>query len=377
MGLRNVRSRSVASRDSISAASCSVGRLKLNRLVMPAAGTYGLSNELASYGDYPRLGAFVTKSLSPNAWAGNSGGNLAPVRGGGMLNSVGLKNPGTSEWVRSHAPQLEGCGTPVVVSIWGLSKLEVGQAASDLADCPTVSAVEVNLSCPNVEDPRLVVSHDPRRVRGYIAETVAGLGVNAIPVFAKLAPSTPDLIGCARAAQEAGAEGVTLVNTMSGMAVDLTTLAPTLSGVFGGLSGRPLHPVALRAIFQVRSAIPELPIIGVGGVADAQSALELIAVGASAVQVGTACFNDPRAPYRIADDVDAWLRRRGVAAEDLSGAITSTSRPDEFGQLFQELIPAPSPPTGREVAQAARTLPTTPRKRRRVLDRAVRDRPEY
>jgi dihydroorotate dehydrogenase (NAD+) catalytic subunit len=305
---------------------------------------------------------------------GNEGTNVISVLGGGMLNSVGLKNPGTSVWVREHAPLLAECGTPVIVSVWGLTQQAVAAAAADVASCPQVSAIELNLSCPNIEDPRLVISHDPRRVRGYVSEVVAAVGSDRVPVVAKLAPSTPDLVGCARAAQDAGAEAVTLVNTLSGMGIDIDSRLPSLSGVFGGLSGLPLHPIALRAIFEVHSALPNLPIIGVGGVHDARSALELIAVGASAVQVGTACFADPRAPYKIAAGVNEWLKFNHLTPGELCGSVMAPTRPDEFGQLFQELMPAPAPPGGRPIPRV-RSSPNLPRDSRRKGQRNVRERP--
>ena len=194
-----------------------------------------------------------------------------------------------------------------VVSIWGRDANELFDAAVVVAACKELAAIEVNLSCPNHDDPRLMVSHDPEEVRKYISAVAAA--TSGLPVWAKLAPTTPDLVACSQAAQRSGASAVTLVNTISAMSVDLDRRSTTLSGVLGGLSGPPLHEVALRAIYQVHSALPRLPIVGVGGVVNARTRGSLMAVGASAVQVGTASFVDPRAPYKIIRGIDEWCSR--------------------------------------------------------------------
>ena len=237
-----------------------------------------------------------------------------------MLNSVGLKNPGVRAWRQSHYPALARRGVRTVVSIWGRDENELFDAAAVVAACKELAAIEVNLSCPNHDDPRLMVSHDPEQVRKYIS-VVAAATSGSVPVWAKLAPTTPDIVACAGAAQEAGASAVTLVNTLSAMSVDLDRRSVTLSGVLGGMSGPPLHEVALRAIYQVRSAFPRLPIVGVGGVVNARTALELMAVGASAVQVGTACFVDPRAPYKIIRGIDEWCAHRRTTLAEVIGSI--------------------------------------------------------
>lgn len=308
-----------------------VGDLELPNPVMTAAGTYGLGGEFDAYGNLAELGAFVTKSLSYDAWRGNSGRNISAAEGGAMLNSVGLSNCGVSSWVTDHYPALTRLGARIVVSIWGRNEGELFDSACLLAACENICAIEVNLSCPNVEDAHLMVSHDPGQVGLYVAAVTEAVRAVPIVVWAKLAPSTPDIVACAQAAERNGASAVTLINTMSAMEVDLQSYTATLSGVFGGLSGPPLHPIALRAIYQVHSALPKLPIVGVGGVCNARTALELMAVGASAVQIGTASFADPRAPYKILGELRRWFGREGVTPSDVVGRVRVGHLPEEFG----------------------------------------------
>ncbi len=298
-----------------------VGPLKLPNPVMPAAGTYGLGVEYGSYGDFNVLGSMTTKSLSLESWDGNKGTNIVPSFCGAMLNSVGLTNPGVRGWLASHYPSLHERSARIVVSIWGTSDEEIFEAVSLLASKPGIVAVELNLSCPNHHDPRLLVSHDPVEVGKYVSSAAEALEASSISVWAKLAPTVPDLLPVAEAAVGSGADGITLVNTIPAMTVDLDRSVATLSGVYGGLSGPLLRPIALRAIHQVHSSLPEIPIIGVGGVASGIDALELIAVGASAIQVGTASFRDPRAPYRILDEIKEWCSLRRTSPSELVGSI--------------------------------------------------------
>lgn len=310
--------------------SVKLGATRLPNPVMPAAGTYGLGVESAAYGDLSSLGCFTTKSLSVEAWDGNAGRNLIPSVGGGMLNSVGLKNPGVQRWLDEHYVDLHRSGCRVVVSLWGRTEADIFDAASLLAQCESVIAVELNLSCPNHSDPRFLVAHDPVETSRYVAAATEALETSHIAVWAKLSPTTPDLVSIAEAATANGADAVTLVNTLSGMAVDIETMSGPLSGFYGGLSGPPLHPVALRAINQVHSALPEVPIIGVGGVGSGVDALSLMAVGASAVQVGSASFRDPRAPFKVLDEVTKWCASHGVCPPEVTGAIRGNAFSQEI-----------------------------------------------
>jgi dihydroorotate dehydrogenase (NAD+) catalytic subunit len=285
----------------------SVGSVELPNPVMTASGTSGHGAELADYLDLASLGAVVVKSLSAAAWAGNPALRVHETVGG-MINSVGLQGPGVEVWLAEDLPALVASGARVVASIWGRSTAEYEAAATLLADAPaSVVAVEVNLSCPNTEAARDLFAHSAAATHDAMAATV-GCGR---PRWAKLSPNVTDLVPIAAAAREGGAEAVTLVNTVLGMAIDPETGAYRLgSGARGGgLSGPAIHPVAVRAVHDVHAALPDLPIVGVGGVASGADAAELILAGAHAVQVGTATFADPRAPAHVLQELEAWAHR--------------------------------------------------------------------
>lgn len=277
---------------------------------MTASGTAGHGAELAAYFDLASLGAVVVKSLKAEPWPGNPAPRVHEATAG-MLNSVGLQGPGVEAWLEDDLPALVAGGARVVASIWGTSVAEYEKAAALLADAPPeVIAVEVNLSCPNVEERRHVFAHSCPATSEAVAATA---GCNR-PRWAKLSPNVTDIVEIAAAARQAGAEAVTLINTVMGMAIDPVSRAYRLgSGANGGgLSGPAIHPVAVRAVHDVRAALPDLPIVGVGGVSNAETAVELILAGASAVQVGTATFADPRAPLRVLHDLERWCRRHRV-----------------------------------------------------------------
>jgi dihydroorotate dehydrogenase (NAD+) catalytic subunit len=225
-----------------------------------------------------------------------------------MINSVGLQGPGVAVWLADDLPPLVACGARVVASIWGRRIADYEAAAALLAAAPAeVVAVEVNLSCPNTEAGRDLFAHSASATRDVMAATAAC----GRPRWAKLSPNVTDLVPIAAAAQEGGAEAVTLVNTVLGMAIDPETASYRLgSGPRGGgLSGPAIHPIAVRAVHDVHAGLPDLPIVGVGGVSNGADAAELILAGASAVQVGTATFADPRAAERVLRELTAWLGR--------------------------------------------------------------------
>jgi dihydroorotate dehydrogenase (NAD+) catalytic subunit len=288
--------------------SVRVGEVALHAPVMTASGTAGHGDELADYLDPSSLGAVVVKSLGADPWPGNPAPRVHQTAAG-MLNSVGLQGPGVEAWRRDELPLLIGRGATVVASIWGRSVEDYARAAAALADCPSqVVAVEVNLSCPNLDGGTHLFAHDP----GATAEVLAASRACGRPLWAKLSPNTDRLVQVAAAAADAGADAVTLVNTLMGMVIDVETRRPVLGGRTGGLSGPAIHPVAVRAVHDVHTALPELPIVGVGGVATAVDAIELMLAGASAVQVGTATFADPRTVIRVLDGMETWCRRHGV-----------------------------------------------------------------
>ncbi len=295
-----------------------VGSVSFANPIMTASGTSGHGVELAPYGDLGTLGAVVVKSLAAYEWAGNPSPRVHPTPLG-MINAVGLQGPGVPAWIRDDLPALVATGARVIVSIWGRSVAEYETAAAQLALVgPEVAAVEVNLSCPNLEGRRGIFAHDA----ALSADVIAAAAACGRPRWAKLSPNTDRLIEVAGAVQLAGAEAVTLINTVLGMVIDERTRRPALGNGGGGLSGRAVHPVAVRAVFDVHAAHPTLPIVGVGGVATGWDAAELMLAGASAVQVGTATFADPRAPWKVLAQLRAWAAEQGISA---LGALTGAS----------------------------------------------------
>ena len=284
---------------------------------MTAAGTAGHGAELGAYFDLSAIGAVVVKSLAAFAWAGNPSPRVCPVPGG-MLNAVGLQGPGVAAWLRDELPALESSGARVVASIWGHRVEDYADAAALLAEAPAcVVAVEVNVSCPNLEDRSRMFAHSPSAT----GEAVAASAACGRPRWAKLSPNTSELISVAEAALKGGAEALTLTNTLLGLAIDTERRAPVLGAGGGGLSGDALHSVALRAVFDCRAAFPECGIVGVGGVSDGTGAVRMLLAGADALQVGTATLADPRAAIRVQTELASWCARHGVAAvRDLVGA---------------------------------------------------------
>jgi len=297
-----------------------VGSVRLPNPVMTASGTGGHGAELDAYLPLGGLGAVVVKSMSAGPWPGNPSPRVHATPSG-MINSVGLQGTGVAAWLVDDLPALTATGARVVASVWGRTVAEYREAADRLADAPAaVVAVEVNLSCPNTESGRDLFAHDPEATAAVVAAT-GGCGR---PRWAKLSPNTSRVVEVAAAARDAGAEAVTLVNTVMAMAIDPDTRTYRLGAGErgGGLSGPAIHPVAVRVVHDVHRAHPDLPIVGVGGVVDGATAAELMLAGASAVQVGTATFADPRAPGRGRDDLEHWCRLRGLpAVAELTGAV--------------------------------------------------------
>ena len=294
-----------------------LGSLVFPNPVMTASGTAGHGHELADHLDPALLGAVVVKSLHAEPWDGNPAPRVHATPAG-MLNSVGLQGPGVEAWLEHDLPDLLATGARVVASIWGRTVEEFARAAELLADAPKeVVAVEVNASCPNLEDRRALFAHSTTAT----AEVVAAAAAAGRPLWAKLSPNTPDLPDVAAAAVAAGAEAVTVANTVLGMVIDTEARRPLLGAGRGGLSGPAIRPVAVRAVFDTHEALPDVPIIGVGGVASAVDAVEFLMAGASAFQVGTATFADPAAPALILRDLGRWCDNHGVAhLNELIGA---------------------------------------------------------
>lgn len=288
-----------------------LGWVELPNAILTASGCAASGRELAQFFDIARLGAVVTKSIMLGPRAGRPTPRMAETSSG-MLNSIGLQGPGIDAFLRRDLPWLLSRRARAVVSIAASSVADYGELARRLRGVPGVTAIEVNISCPNVEDRGEVFACSAMAaadvVRAVRADTDA-----KVPVFAKLSPDVTDIVSIARACVDAGADGLSLINTLLGMAIDTHTMRPALAGATGGLSGPAIRPVAVRCIWQVHEAMPEVPIIGIGGVRTGVDALELMLAGASAVGVGTAIFNDPSACRRIVAELSEVLGERGFA----------------------------------------------------------------
>jgi dihydroorotate dehydrogenase (NAD+) catalytic subunit len=288
----------------------SVASVPLRSVVLTASGTAGYGDELAAYGDLHDLGAVVTKSLASFAWPGNPAPRVASS-GQHMLNAVGLAGPGVEAWRAHDLPALEKVGATVVASIWGRSVQEFADAATQLAGANVV-ALEVNASCPNLESRREIFAHSPSAT----AEIVEAAKAAGVPLWAKLSPNTPQLLEVARSALDAGASALVLVNTVLGLVIDIEARRPTLGNVGGGVSGPGILPVALRAVYECREAFGDAAIVGVGGVSRGEDVVAMLMAGANAVEIGTATFADPRAPWRIQRELVKWMTAHGVRNVD-------------------------------------------------------------
>jgi dihydroorotate dehydrogenase (NAD+) catalytic subunit len=286
--------------------------------VMTASGCAASGRELQQFFDVASLGAVVTKSIMLDPRSGRPTPRMAETASG-MLNSIGLQGPGIDAFLARDLPWLLQRGARPVVSIAGSTLAEYAELARRVGNSVGVSAVEVNISCPNVENRGLVFSCDPFSA-AKVVSVVRRDVPRGVPVFAKLSPDVTDLTAIAESVVDAGANGLTLINTLLGLAIDPATLRPALGGLTGGLSGPAIRPVAVRCVWQVHQALPDVPILGVGGVRTGWDALELMLAGASAVQVGTTIFSDPSAPARILRELAIELGARGFAkASDAVG----------------------------------------------------------
>jgi dihydroorotate dehydrogenase (NAD+) catalytic subunit len=326
----------------------SVGSLSFPNPVLTASGTSGHGTELAEYGALDELGAVVVKSLSVEPWPGNPAPRVHEV-GTGMLNSVGLQGPGLAAWAAHDLPALHAAGARVVVSIWGRSVADYAKAAELVATAASSSAgacihaLEVNVSCPNVEDRSRMFAHSADATARVLQATACG-----VPRWAKLSPNVPDLVEIARGAVEGGADGLTLVNTLLGLALDIESGQPVLGAGGGGLSGGAVHPVAVRAVWECRAAFPELPIVGVGGVFSGDDAVELLVAGADAVQVGTATFRDPKAPWKVLRQLTRWCDAHGTTVGDIRRRARDRVRNGAGAGAKPTAVHAPAVPTQHE-----------------------------
>jgi dihydroorotate dehydrogenase (NAD+) catalytic subunit len=291
--------------------STDLAGLELPSPVLTASGCAASGRELDQFFDVTTIGAVVTKSIMLNPRSGRPTPRMAETPSG-MLNSIGLQGPGIDVFLDKDLEWLRQRGARAVVSIAGGSVDEYTRLAAKLRHVSDVAAIEVNISCPNVESRGQVFACHPQSA----ADVVHAVRRNTnpgIPVLAKLSPDVTDIVEIARAVVDAGADGLSMINTLLGMVIDTDTMRPALAGVTGGLSGPAIRPVAVRCIYQVHAALPDVPILGMGGIRTGVDALELVLAGASAVSVGTVIFHDPGAPARIARELAIALADRGFA----------------------------------------------------------------
>ncbi|MBI4328569.1 MAG: dihydroorotate dehydrogenase [Chloroflexi bacterium] len=282
--------------------------LRLRSPVITASGTFGYGIEYQAIFDIQRLGAIICKTTTVKPRTGNVQPRIAEVAGG-MLNSIGLQNVGLETVLREKAPVWATWQVPVIVNIAGENAEEFAYLASRLDGVPGVAGLELNISCPNVAG-GLDFGQDPR-----LAEAVVR-GVRraaSLPIIAKLTPNVTDIVTIARAVEAAGADAVSLINTVVGMAVDVRARRPVLGALFGGLSGPAIKPIALAMVYKVAGAV-DIPIIGIGGISTAEDALEFIMAGATAVEVGTATFLDPTTPLQVLEGLETWCQAEGVSS---------------------------------------------------------------
>ncbi len=276
--------------------------------IVTASGCAGSGKELSQFFPLTDLGAIVTKSIMLKPRSGRATPRMAETPSG-MLNSIGLQGPGIDLFLENDIPWLQSQGARIIVSIAGETVEDYASLARRVRNIPNVVGVEVNISCPNVENRGMVFSCHPDTARAAIENVRRNMGGD-LPIFAKLSPDVTDISLIAREVVNAGADGLALINTVLGMVIDIDAMRPKLAQKTGGLSGPAIRPIAVRAIYQVRAALPKIPIIGMGGVANGRDALELVLAGANAISVGTATFGNPTAAIKIKNELQDLLIER-------------------------------------------------------------------
>jgi dihydroorotate dehydrogenase (NAD+) catalytic subunit len=330
----------------------SLGGLVVPDPVFTASGCAAAGQELAAFNDLAAIGGVVTKSIQLRARSGRATPRMAETSSG-MLNSIGLQGPGIDSFIGNDLPWLASNDVRAAVSIAGSSVEDYGKLASKLRGKP-VSLVEVNISCPNVEDRGQVFACDPEAAAAVIHHVRRNVS-SGVPVFAKLSPDVTDIVAVAKACVAAGADGLSLINTTLGLVIDTDTMRPVLAGTTGGLSGPAIKPMALRCVWQVHEALPDVPLFGIGGIRTGLDALEFILAGASGIQVGTVVFHDPGAPSRVSRELREALAARGIdRVADVIGlghrppVITVPEDADPPGDSAPEAVERRPPPVFEE-----------------------------
>jgi dihydroorotate dehydrogenase (NAD+) catalytic subunit len=300
--------------------SVDLGKLQLKNPVMTASGTFGYGFEYKDYFDLSRLGAIVVKGIAMKPSHGNPTPRVAEVASG-MLNAIGLQGPGVEKFLHGeeYLPFLRTTGAVVVVNIWGKRLEEYRDVAARLdADREGIAALEINISCPNVKEGGVAFGTDLKLAHEVVA---AVLSVTTLPLITKLSPNVTKIGDFARAVADAGSDMISLINTITGMAIDVETHRPRIANLTGGLSGPAIKPVAVRMVYEVARSV-KIPVIGMGGIMDGDDAIEFMLAGASAIAVGTAIFADPYAPIKVLDGINAYLDRHNIGSvREIIGAV--------------------------------------------------------
>jgi dihydroorotate dehydrogenase (NAD+) catalytic subunit len=302
--------------------AASLGAAHLPNPILTASGCAGSGKELSQFFPLTELGAIVTKSIMIKPRSGRATPRMAETPSG-MLNSIGLQGPGVDYFLENDIPWLASQGARTIVSIAGETVEDYAVLARKMRNLPGVVGIEVNISCPNVENRGMVFACQPDTARAAIESVRRNIGGD-LPIIAKLSPDVTDIVSIAREVAHAGADGVALINTLLGMVIDTNTMAPKLAQKTGGLSGPAIRPVAIRAVYQVRAALPDLPILGMGGIASGRDAFEFILAGANAISVGTATFGNPTAVIKVKSELESLLIERGFSC--LQDAISFAHR---------------------------------------------------
>jgi dihydroorotate dehydrogenase (NAD+) catalytic subunit len=297
--------------------SVNLAGIALRNPVMTASGTFGYGEEFAEYVDLHKIGAFITKGLCVKPRSGNPTPRIVETPGG-MLNAIGLQNVGIEAFIAKKIPFIRTVNTPCIVNFFGETAEEYAEMAARLDALPEVAGLEMNISCPNVRQGGIIFGTDPSCAAGIVKACRAA---TKKPLFVKLSPNVTDIVGMAHACADEGADALSLINTLIGMAIDLNARRPVLANITGGLSGPAVKPVALRMVWLVAKSV-KIPVIGIGGIMNATDALEFILAGATAIQVGTASFINPSAAQTIAEDMEAWMVAHGETdIKNLIGAL--------------------------------------------------------
>ena len=305
--------------------STAFGRLRLKNPIATASGTFGYGLEFADYLDLAALGAISVKGLSRRECHGNPPPRICETDAG-MLNAIGLQNVGVDAFLAEKLPELARLGATVIANVWGDTEDDYVAVVERIGDERRVAAIEVNVSCPNVVRGGMVFGNNPEALAALVKRIRSA---TRHPLVVKLSPNVTDIVASARAAVDAGADALSLINTLVGLAIDLTRREPKIGFTTGGLSGPAIRPIALRMVWEVRTALPKIPIFGMGGIETVEHVVEFLVAGANAVQIGTANFRDPSLAGRLVGELAAWCESHGVArASDLVNTLRTRPRPD-------------------------------------------------